>query len=242
MLQIALNNDEGFKASLSLNYQTIKRFSPLTPKRICITNLYSAERRRIERFIEQKFRYSYRAEITHHYPILMSVHDEDDNILAALGFRYANEESLFLEHYLNTPIEAALSQAYRTNISRHDVTEIGNLASDGQGASIFLFTALNAYLEQQGKTVNVVTATDFLHRYFKKLGLKSKELAKANQSLLADGGLSWGSYYDENPRVIAGHVSQVLIKLRKHLQVVLEESETEMVTRIHHPSMIEDVV
>ncbi len=37
--------------------------------------------------------------------MLMSVHDAEDNILGALGFRYARDEPLFLEQYLEVPVE-----------------------------------------------------------------------------------------------------------------------------------------
>lgn len=233
MLQIAMQGDEGFMAHLRMNPATVKRFSLLEPTRICVTNLYSAERRRVERFIERHFRKSYGAEIKQHYPMLMSVHDEEDNILAALGFRYSKDEKLFLEQYLDDAIEKVLSTAFGKDVPRNIIVETGNLVSSGKGASIFLFTALNAYLGQQGMQINIVTATDFLHRYFRTLGFKSTELAKAEQSRLSDGGKSWGSYYQENPRVIAGMIEQVLASLHGHLQVVLETAPADMHAVLH---------
>lgn len=233
MLQIAVKNDEGFNARLSLNQRRMQHFSLLYPSIIAITKHSSIQRRRVELFIEQTFHRAYGAEIIGHYPTLVSVHDEEDNILAALGFRFAKEEPLFLEQYLDIPIEEHLREHYPKSGERKNIVEVGNLASLGQGASIFLFAALNAYLAQQGIKLVTFTATDFLHRYFTRLGMNTVVLGEANQGRLMDGGVSWGTYYKENPRVVAGSVKQVLLGLHGHLQLVLETSDAEMTAQLH---------
>lgn len=232
-MYIALCNDNGFNASLHLNSQRLRRFTPLAPARIAITNHDSGERRRVEAFIEHVFWQSYGARITRHYPMLLSVHDEQDNVLAALGFRYADKESLFLEHYLDNPIEHALGDFYGTQTLRSGVVEIGNLASNAQGASIFMFTAINVYLMQQGKHINVVTATESLRRYFKALGFDLRDLGNADPQRLQGGGASWGSYYDEDPRIIAAPVQQVISRLERHLHVALNDAESDMLAKLH---------
>jgi hypothetical protein len=239
MLQIAVKNDEGFKARLSLNERRVKHFTLLSPRIIAITKYSSVQRRRVERFIEQTFHHAYGAEIGGHYPTLMSVHDEEDNILAAVGFRFAKEEPLFLEQYLDVPVEQMLRDHYPKPVEREVIVEVGNLASLGQGASIFLFAALNAYLAQQGIKIVTFTATDFLHRYFTKLGMSTVVLGEADQGRLRDGGVSWGTYYKENPRVVSGSVKQVLLRLHGHLQMVLETSAAEMTAQLH-PKTLQD--
>lgn len=234
-MHIALSNDTGFSASLHLNATRLKRFTPLSPVRIAITNHDSGERRRVEHFIEQVFADSYGAHISRHYPMLLSVHDETDNVLAALGFRYADRGPLFLEQYLNKPIEQVLAKNYVAPIERRSVVEIGNLASLGQGASIFMFTAINAYLMQQEKCINVVTATASLRRYFKALGFDLSDLGRAEQSHLTDGGASWGTYYDEDPRITAAPIDQVLSRLQRHLEVALDDADGDMLAKIHSP-------
>lgn len=236
MMQITMQTDHGFVAHLCMNQQTLQRFTPLSPARICVTNFYSAERRRVERFIEHHFRASYGAEIKRHYPALISVHDAEDEILAALGFRLAKDEPLFLEQYLDHPVERMLSEAYKKEVCRDVIAETGNLVSSGQGASIFLFTALNAYLAAQGMQINTVTATDFLSRYFRTLGFKETILAAADQSRLIDGGKSWGSYYQQNPKAVAGHIDQVLSRLHTHLQVALQTEVPDMHAMLHGQS------
>lgn len=232
-LEIAVTNDEGYNAHLGFNRKRMKRFTALSPSLIAITTYPSFNRRRVECFIEQTFHRTYGAKIDKHYPTLMSVHDEEDNILAAVGFRCAKDEPLFLERYLDVPIEQRLRGHSHIPVEREVIAEVGNLASLGQGASIFLFAALNAYLAQQGIQIDTFTATDSLHRHFTKLGMNAVELGKANQEKLPDHGVLWGTYFKENPRVIAGSVQQVLLGLHRHLQMVLETSDADMTAHVH---------
>ena len=219
MLQVALKNDDGYENQLCYNNHRLKRFTKLTPALVSITTHDSPERDAVERFLENEFSRAYMANITQHYPTLMSVQDEDRNILGALGFRYADQETLFLETYLDAPVEQLVSSAYEKQILRREIVEVGSLASHGNGSSIFLFTALTAYMTYQGLNYITVTATDFLHRYFTMLGLHSFTLGVADQSRLPDGGASWGSYYDTSPRILAGSIMPSYEKLQRHLQL-----------------------
>jgi hypothetical protein len=234
MLQVALQHDDGYQNQLLYNDLRLKRFTALTPKVIAITSLYSPERRRVERFLEREFRRAYNASIGEHYPILMSVQDDDGNILGALGFRDAGDEPLFLEQYLDEPIEVAITQAHDTVSSRREIVEVGNLASQATGASIFLFTALTAYLAQQGKKYITVTATDFLHRYFTRLGIDPAILGHADQSRLPDNGSSWGSYYETRPRILAGSIGPSCEKLQHYLQVSLVDEAAMLQAQLHY--------
>lgn len=233
MLTVTLKNDEGYLQALNFNERRLRHYTKLAPHVISIAGYFSPERKRVEQFIEEKFAQAYNATIRTHYPILMSVRDENDTILGALGFRYAKEEPLFLEQYLTEHIEQAHSRTTGISLPRADFVESGNLASLGNGASIFLFTAMHAYLLQNGFTTICVTATDFLHRYFLKLGLKPNVLAAADQSLLPDHGESWGSYYEANPRVITGSMGDTYERLKRHLQLSFSGETQGLCARIH---------
>lgn len=233
MLHVALKNDEGVQNSLFYNELRLKRFTALTPKVIAITSLYSPERRRVERFLEREFRQTYNARITEHYPVLMSVQDDEGTILGALGFRFAGEDQLFLEQYLDAPIESVLAASSADSTRRNAIVEVGSLASHGNGASIFLFTALTAYLAQQGKQYIAATATDFLHRYFTRIGVELLLLGHAKQSRLLDGGNSWGTYYETGPRIIAGQILPAYKKLQQHLQMSMVEDISHLHAHLH---------
>ncbi len=66
MLQIALNGDNGYRSNIVMSEMALKRFTPVVPKVISITHLYSEERLKVEKFIEDHFSKSYDASITQH--------------------------------------------------------------------------------------------------------------------------------------------------------------------------------
>lgn len=164
------------------------------------------ERRRVERFIEHAYEGAYGGRITAHYPTLMSVQDGDGVIYAVVGFRFAAIEALFLEHYLDAPVEQVLGDLLGTPIARDHIVEVGNLASNGQGATVFLFAALARHLRQDGKRFAVATATDELRRIFTRAGLGALKLAEADPRRLPDKGGAWGAYYQSDPCVLAGSI------------------------------------
>jgi hypothetical protein len=195
----------------------IERLTKLIPSAITLTHRGEPNRAEVEHFIETVYASRYGSVITRHYPWLMSVRDERGNIAAAVGLRVASDEPLFLEHYLSTPIETALRDATQRAVQREEIVEIGSLASAGQGASIFLFVALAAYLRQRGFVYAVVTATKTLRRSFALFGLEPLELAIADAGLLPDKGQSWGSYYDRDPKVLAGAIPPGFMLLEPYL-------------------------
>jgi len=233
MLQITLNGDDGYRNNIAMSKAGLKRFTPVIPKVISITHLYSEERLRVEKFIETQFAKSYDASITQHYPTLMSVQDDQGNILAALGFRPAQNEPLFLEQYIDTSIESSLSESFEKEISRKEVVEIGSLASTTSGASIFLFIALNAWLDQQGYKMATITATRRLKRFFTMLNLDFIQLEHADPDRLPGHGKDWGTYYDTCPRILAGSISQTQSRMNKMLSFHLTDTTPTMHAHLH---------
>ena len=140
LLKLSYQENNINTANLYLHEGRISKISSLIPSVINITGMFEAERERVEDFIKAIYKQSFGADIEVSCPVLMSVRNADNDILATVGFRYAREESLFLEQYTGKPVEEILE------CSRHEIVEIGNLASAGQGASIFLFAALAFYL------------------------------------------------------------------------------------------------
>lgn len=215
-------------ASLYLNTHRVSRVSKLIPRIVNITRLHTAERDRVEHFIKDVYRQKYRAEISVNYPVLMSVRNESDEILAAVGFRFAEQQPLFLEQYLDNPVEAYLPS------QRNEIVEIGNLASAGKGASIFLFAALASYLDFYGISYAVITGTNYLHQYFDKIGLNPVQLAEADISFLTERQEDWGSYYDQKPRVLAGNVQTGIKKLNRLFGAKYTPCPSPLCTRLHY--------
>lgn len=234
MLNIIFKDNISECSYLSIASKGIRKFSTARPSVISLSHYFSPERRKVEEFIENIYAEKYEAKISSHYPILMSVRDIEDNIIAAIGFRYADEERLFLEQYLNEKIEDILGNKFKDkDINRGKIVEVGGLASKGNGASIFLFTALATYLKREGKEYVSVTATTFLRRYFAKIGLKLKFISKAENSKLIDNGASWGTYYATEPQVRAGTISSVCKLLKRKLKAELRDSDASYFARLH---------
>lgn len=198
------------------------------PSVVSIVSVFARDRESVERFITDIYARSYGARIRVRYPVLMSVQDEDGRLLAATGFRPAMDENLFLEQYLDRPVEQALA------VPRRQIVEIGNLASDGGGASTYLFAALAAYLDYRGFTQAVATSTGFLERRFHQMGLRPRSLAKADPSLLLEKDECWGTYYDTQPRVIAGSVAEGYRRLQRRLGAEYRNCQPRLFPRLHY--------
>ena len=202
------------------------------PRIVSIIPAFAQGRQEVEDFIIDIYAQSYGAQIGVHYPVLMSVRDDENKIMAAVGFRYAAQEKLFLEQYLKAPVDHILETP------RENIVEIGNLASRGGGASIFLFAAMAAYLQARGQTHAVVTSTNFLERRFREMGLKPIRLAPADPSRLLMSGENWGTYYDTQPHVLAGQIGRGYQCLQRALGAHYTEDEPRLYPRLHYRSKI----
>lgn len=197
------------------------------PSVISILPAFGKEREAVEEFITSIYAKSYGATIGVHYPILMSVRNVEGQILAAVGFRPAANEPLFLEQYLRQPVETVL------NTPRERIVEIGNLASDGGGASLYLFAALSVYLHNKGFEKAVMTGTNFLQKRFHAMGLKLTRHVAADASLLLQKDEDWGSYYDTQPHVLSGSIEKGYKNLQAMLGVEYHNSPA-LFSRLHY--------
>ncbi len=163
-----------------------------------------ADRREVEYFIRDVFAASYGATITHFMPVLIALRDADGYLMAAFGMRDAAQEALFLEQYMNEPIERLLSKQLNKTIMRDEITEIGNLAvANPRNVGILIAHVIQQSLDMQVKWC-VATAHRSLQNGLIKggrdvFGLHAADvtkLPKQEQTL-------WGSYYDNQPQIIA---------------------------------------
>jgi len=165
------------------------------------------KRHDIERFIKRVFRLAYGARVKHFLPYLLSMR-QNDRMLAALGIRPAAEGELFLETYLDTPVENTLAAQFKRPIDRNRIVEVGNLSSAHGGGARALIIALTAYLSGAGYEWAVFTATPKVRNSFAKLGIELVPLAEADKRRLGDAQHSWGSYYEQQPTVVVANVAQ----------------------------------
>lgn len=117
------------------------------------------ERRAFEQFIAERFSRAYGARLTHFLPHLLGVMDGLARWQAAAGYAAAGAQALFLEQYLDRPIELALGAAVGRPIARGSIVEVGNLAAISAGMARALIPQLARHLHRMGYRWVAFTAT-----------------------------------------------------------------------------------
>lgn len=161
-------------------------------------------RKEIEAFIAMVFKVTYGASITEFMPTLVALRDINGVLMAAFGMRKAAEEKLFLEQYIDIPIEQLLTDKLSKSICREEIICIGNLAvSNPRNAGVLIAHIIQHSLDI-GIQWCVATAHHSLQNGLIKSGRDIYPLHTANKSRLpVDSQAAWGSYYDKLPQVIA---------------------------------------
>lgn len=162
-------------------------------------------------FIRSRFLQAYGARPVIQPPLLLVLVNRHGALLAAVGVRLAQSGRLFLEDYLDQPVEHCLSEP---RPDRQTIVEIAHLAGVEAGASRLLFTAMALWLEHQDLDWVVCTGTGQLRNGFRRMGIAVVDLGRARPERLADGGEGWGCYYQHQPRVMAVNVPPGLKDLR----------------------------
>jgi hypothetical protein len=174
-----------------------------------VIGLDHPQRNKVEIFIARQFREVHGAQISVFMPQLLALFDDQGEVRAAVGMRDAGVERLFLEYYLDAPVEQAIAdkaEPVGTVAERERIVEIGNLASIDRNASRNLFKLLASRLAAENFQWAVFTGCSSLHRMFAILGIETACLGRALQSRLPADQQTWGGYYEDNPHVVAGRV------------------------------------
>lgn len=166
-------------------------------------------RKLVEEFIARRFRATHGARVSAFMPQFLALFDDCGAVLAAVGMRDAGDERLFLEYYLDIPVEQAIRVGAALGelaVTRERIVEIGNLASLDRRVSRRLFNILARHLHRRHFDWAVFTGCSSLHRMVAALGIETICLGSALQSRLPLDQQTWGGYYEDNPRVAAGRV------------------------------------
>lgn len=164
-------------------------------------------RQQLQAFIAARYAQMYSARVSAFLPQLFALQDAAGELLAAFGLRPARSQTLFLENYLDVPIEQALALASGRPVSRSEVVEVGNLAGRHAGALRLLIPLLGDLLQQAGYRWVVFTGNARLINGFERLGIPLAPLAAARpERLPEDARADWGCYYDFAPTVMAGDI------------------------------------
>lgn len=171
----------------------------------------------VEDFIRRVYARRYSATVTHFAPVLVALCDPDGTIVAAAGYRSGAGGPLFLEHYLDAPVQDALATHASRAPARREVVEIGHLAADRAGAGRRLMFLLGPHLAQQRFRWVVCTLTRELRQMMVRLGITPLALGPADPARLGGDAAQWGSYYQHEPVVLAGELQPALRRLAGRL-------------------------
>ncbi len=164
------------------------------------------DRADLQDFIANAFFKVYGAEIRHFCDTLIGCRNSNGQWAAALGFSLARDGTTFLEQYLDAPLESAIALRTNAPVTRHQIVEVGNLATLHAGAARELIVCMTHYLHRHGLVWVAFTATRSLLNSFTRLRLDPVVLADADPRCLPDAGKSWGSYYATKPQVMFGDI------------------------------------
>ena len=203
--QFAAMTEQG--RSVAFSDETLAQSALARPSYLVRHDRQSPLRGIVESFIAAEFREHFGAELTTFMPTLIGLHDTTGRLKAAVGYRAAAREPLFLETYTNGPIERVLKRQSGVDVARSAIVEVGSLACTGGRSAMEIVAALGPALIEDGFGWVVFTGADTVRNVFRRLHLKPIALCIANKSLLGAAQKEWGSYYEHNPVVMAGRLA-----------------------------------
>jgi hypothetical protein len=179
-----------------------------TSPRLRIVTCEAGDTRRAEaeQFIRDRFRRTHGAHIETFMPTLLMATAIDGTLQGVAGCRAADGNALFLERYLDAPIEEVLSKSTGARVRRSEVVEVGNFACRDSRVACAFTSQLPRYLIGMGNVWIAFTATVSIRRILRLLGARCVNLGAADGACARDGADRWGRYYSNDPRVMGGYL------------------------------------
>ena len=146
----------------------------------------------VEDFIRGIYRERYGADVRQFARSLVSLHDDDGELLAAAGYRAADHSPLFLERYLGVPVEMRLAAGSPAAPARSRIVEVGHLAAGRAGEGRRLVMLLGPHLAGEGFQWVVGTLTEELRHLLLRLGIAPLPLGVADPAMLGDEAAALG--------------------------------------------------
>ena len=164
------------------------------------------DRASLQRFIADGYARAYGADVRHFARTLVGLRRADWQWKAAVGYTLVGPEAVFLEQYLDRPVEDVLTERTGAAVRRDEIVEVGNLAALDAGAARQIIVRMTELLHRLGRSWVVLTSTKALLNSFSRLGIHPIRLAKADPGRLPDGGASWGTYYASEPCIMTASI------------------------------------
>jgi len=185
-----------------------------------LVHLWSPDREEVEQFTHDIYSLRYRADINKFLPTMIAIrHSQSNQIVASAGFQSAQNKGtknrLYLENYLDIPIEKSASAVGNKRFKRSDFVEVGNLAGAISGAGYLVILTLAEYLTKQGHNWIAFTLTRGMVKAFESLNLEPIPLVPASESRLVKDSASWGHYFNAMPEVMIGDMKSAYEQMEK---------------------------
>ncbi|MBN8506493.1 MAG: thermostable hemolysin, partial [Burkholderiales bacterium] len=129
-------------------------FPATAPASLRLVTPEDPDRAEVEAFIRAIYAERFGARVQQFAPMLVAQFDAD-GLSAAAGFRAAEHGPLFLERYLDAPVETLLQLP-----TRRGIAEVGHLAARRAGEGRRLILQMGPLLAQQGLRWVVSTLTE----------------------------------------------------------------------------------
>ena len=171
----------------------------------------------LEGLIRDSYKKIFNAQLNSFLPNLVASTTIDDQIWAAFGYADAGQGKLFLENYLDDPIEELVSKKIGENIQRNKIVEVGNLFINHMADPIKTMRDVASYLQSLGYKWIVCTATRYLRLLFLKSGAEPVSIAQAPRSRVINDGSEWGTYYVTAPEILVGNINQNVTLIKQSL-------------------------
>lgn len=167
---------------------------------------HCGDRHGVEQFIAARFNVSFAAHIDAFMPRLFSLRNMQGAIIGAFGLR-SSSRRLFLEQYLDAPIQTEIAGRVRAPVERDTIIEVGQLCGDFPGAARVLIARLTMRLHCNDYQWVAFTGTRALCNAFTRVGMHPIELRAASAMRIpAHERASWGRYYTYSPHVFVGRI------------------------------------
>lgn len=159
-----------------------------------------------ERYIQNRFFDTHGADVRLFMPELWALRGADEALSATAGIRLAEHDTLFLEQYLDHPIEQLAANVAGGEVPRSAIVEVGNLAASNIGSARLCIITVTWLLTQRGFEWVTFTGNASLVNSFHRLGLRPVPLSPADPLRLGEQRHEWGRYYQTRPSVHIGNI------------------------------------
>jgi hypothetical protein len=155
-------------------------------------------RKAVEATIRLAYQCDHGARLTS-FPTWLVANTDETGVIGAAALRFA-ADGFFSELYLDKPIEQTIARWAGGIVDRGQLVEVGNLAAGRSGEIKVLIHGIIALLCSQDIRWAFFTATARLRNLLRRAGIPLIELASADPRRM--DAASWGSYYQQDPRVV----------------------------------------